>query len=32
LIEVPENWELPVSKHWEVRDLAAHMVDVIEDI
>jgi len=30
LIEAPENWELPVSKHWEVRDLAAHMVDVIE--
>lgn len=30
LVESPENWEVPINPKWQVRDLPAHMVDVIE--
>jgi uncharacterized protein (TIGR03083 family) len=31
LAEVPENWHSPTSSgHWQVRDLAAHLVDTTE--
>jgi len=30
LVEAPGNWELQISSEWQVRDLAGHMVDVIE--
>lgn len=31
IIDDPQNWEHPtLSGHWQVRDLAAHMIDVTE--
>ena len=30
LVEAPDHWEVQVTPHWQVRDLAGHMVDVIE--
>jgi uncharacterized protein (TIGR03083 family) len=31
IIDVPQNWESPTrSGHWQVRDLAGHMIDVTE--
>jgi uncharacterized protein (TIGR03083 family) len=31
IIDVPENWEAPTrSGHWQVRDLAGHLIDVTE--
>jgi uncharacterized protein (TIGR03083 family) len=30
LVEAPENWNVQINPKWEVRDLPAHMVDVIE--
>jgi uncharacterized protein (TIGR03083 family) len=30
LVEAPENWEVQVTPEWQVRDLAGHLVDVIE--
>lgn len=31
IIDVPANWESPTkSGHWQVRDLAGHMIDVTE--
>ena len=30
LVAIPEYWELVVTAEWQVRDLAGHMIDVIE--
>jgi uncharacterized protein (TIGR03083 family) len=30
LVEDPPNWELQITPHWQVRDLAGHRIDVIE--
>jgi uncharacterized protein (TIGR03083 family) len=30
LVSDPDNWEVQVTDEWQVRDLAAHLVDVIE--
>ena len=30
LVEAPDHWEVQITPHWQVRDLAGHMVDVIE--
>src|SRR5438034_6420996 len=30
LVEAPDHWEVQITADWQVRDLAGHMVDVIE--